>query len=402
MANNTTNAPSPSMFAYTGHGNEQAIPYNERPPVPPGTTLVLFNKPGQPLPVYDALEIWRVMYNQPDLFKDPIKNKKAIETATATKLRIYPEGAPMPVMNYWPETSMTSRFESPKFFSGGVYRFPLPFPEMQQGSLSNASLSEADVNTYFSGPDNQFLREKILAFPRGPTGRISIQKLKDDLVFTTPEMVTKVGPGIHYFLNCRFVEKLKSRIETLIAPISEKLKKMEENALKPHQKRIKSRLATENEILDYDFRSFRNRFREYETLLQQAQIPENTLPQLRTLLFENSLLEGNIRLDELENAKPESNESFEELLGNPNPADTTWEPENLSSRYYKLKRRSAKQFNAEFGNLQKRLANTRRKSNAYQLSKFTEAAEAAAAVAGAPSTRRGRRRKTRKQRRNTD
>jgi hypothetical protein len=370
----------PTAFVYIGHGNYQSIPYNERPKVPPGTIVVLFNKSGQPLNGYTASNLVEEMSAHPDWFRDPIANKSTIEDAVGVPLRIYTEGDPMPVMNYWPESTMLKPYFGMDVYQAGIYRIPLPFSTLNKHEFKSVVIDVSDLEILYPGDDNAELR-KLFASKATPGSTLIPSYWLTQIQYTTPELVAKKGPGIHYFLNCRYIENLKSRLTNFVKGIETNIKAFETESSEKIKKHKKKFPYNDNPFMFS--RELATMKRNLGKILEHNDnLPEDKLPHLREILVKNSALEGNTS----GNAIPD--EEFQKEFLN------TLDEYNVSTPFMKLKRNSVKKFNETFKSLQNERRLTRQKSEEFQLGKFPRGAGGA----GAASARKSRRRKTRRRR----
>jgi hypothetical protein len=229
---------SPDIFVYVGHGNEEPIPYNERPRVPEGTIAVSFIKSGKPLPYINASYVWTLMKKQPELFQDPLGNKDEIEEKTGTTLRIYPEGAPMPLLNYWPESSFENATGVVNQFGlAGIYRFPLT-ADFLKDTLSSPFLTSSQIDRFYQGEDNAELRAKLKSMIPSNQSIVTVEQIKT-IKYTAPEVLAKYGKGIHYFINCRYVADLKAKSTAFMIPMIAEYEAFINDAKKDLQTKLK-------------------------------------------------------------------------------------------------------------------------------------------------------------------
>ncbi len=363
--------PSPDVFVYIGHGNEQPVPYNERPKVPEGSTVVLFTEPGKAFSGTNAFIVTELMKNNPKLFENPMKHKAEIEENTGVKMRIYPEGAPMPVINYWPEGSQPNQlvYHGMSFYTSGIFKLPLPFKTLYKHDYDRMGIPVGDIAILYPGEENAELRDLIRSNPSpGNSSIIPIYNIKQ-IKYTTPELVTKKGTGVHYFLNCRYVENLRNTIGKFVEPIYAELAPLL-TYIDPH-----NIYGTPGLI---DARAFKRELNK----IQRLNLPENRLVPLRKELVEHSGLEG-----DSQSSSVQTNEEFAA-----NTIDSLNDP---YTKFAILKRKYTKKFNEQFRPLQNKLKLTRQKSEEFQRGLFSPGGGAGAGS----SSRKRRTRKSRTRRR---
>jgi hypothetical protein len=362
---------SPDIFVYVGHGNEEPIPYNERPRVPERTTAVSFTKSGKPLPYTNASYVWTLMKTQPELFQDPLRNKDEIEEKTATTLRIYPEGAPMPLLNYWPESSFENATGIVNQFGlAGIYRFPLTAIFLKD-TLSSPVLTSSQIDRFYQGEDNAELRAQLKGMISSTHPYASVAQIKT-IKYTAPEVLSKYGKGIHYFLNCRYVADLREKSRAFMYPmiaeyeafindakkgLQTKLKDIEAKLKKPNRNSNRANLQRQKteikELLD-DFYEYERQLYYLQLIPDKNNLPEDKLIYFRHALAQNSYLNANHQKHE-----PMTNEQFNAQIR---------PKQNLASRHSTFKRNAVRKFNSTFGTLRARLPITRQKSQEFQRS----------------------------------
>jgi hypothetical protein len=365
------------VFAVIGHGNEEPVEYEERTKVPPGYTVVLLTKPGQPFAAMDASFLWEKMYNEPSLFQDPIANKALIETASAgNQLRIYEEGAPMPAMRYYPQSYFPepSRYAS-KLLLAGIYKLPLPYPHMESKSITGSTtgaLTESQFQELYSGDANRILRENIQEIA-GP--RILMYKLLDENLFMykIEDLLAMNGPGVYYFFNCRYVKGLKAKIEDFIGRIrADYASVLRTTFPEPTDSKDLSLWTSHG----YALRGVFNRFNLLLQELLQAtnMLPEEKLPWLRNILLDGTYLEGDEELIKIKEREVLSNANLMVTIDKVRALQGTqsgfWHRDNVDHFLALQKRKYLQMFDEEFGPLLRRLPLTRQKSNLGQ-AKYT-------------------------------
>lgn len=195
---------NPDVFLFIGHGLDTLVDYNERPLVPAGSTVIMFSDQGRPVAVSVAKEIWKQMYISPELFKEPIKNKNAIEELLHATMHIYPEGTPMPVLNHYLNAYFGKGADSKNIsLSSGSYTLPLQTPEIQQVTRFDPYFSDEDILHLYAGDANKPFRDDIFSLDRIGS-KIPFHEL-DKIFYPTPDLIQMQGPGIHYLLSCRSI-----------------------------------------------------------------------------------------------------------------------------------------------------------------------------------------------------
>ena len=371
MAANAANS-SPDVFLYLGHGNEEPVPYEERPLVPAGTTVVLLTTSGKKLDSTTASALLSEMQRNSDLFKDPLANKEIIEASNSLlKLRIYPEGSPMPVMNYWPESSMEPTYGTEfTFFEAGIFKFPF-IPSLKYKRYESEVIPIQNIAVLYPGDENQPLRAQIQSMAE-PHGVVPLQKIKS-IRYTTPELVAAKGPGVHYFLNCRYVADLKVKsmgfisptikeysdfVQSIKSPVKNRLQTIERALQKRNipantrKKLVQDKKDAEEELFtiwhDYELHLGR---------LQKIRNNTNTIPEDKLIYFRHALAKNSYLNANHQKHEPLSNENFNAQIR---------PKQNIASRHSTFKRNAVRKFNSVFGNLRTRLRLTRQKSQEFQ------------------------------------
>lgn len=370
------------VFAVIGHGNEEPVEFNERPPVPPGYKVVLLTKPGQPFSELNASYLWKKMVSEPNLFENPIAAKHEIETDNPddVQFRIYEEGAPMPDMRFYPNSFFRSERES-KILLAGIYRLPLPFPSLHTGSKSGLGtatsiITEEDINTLYSGDENRQIRADILA-RFGVTSRIyeiaGLVEGQPEFSYTIEEVLAMNGPGVYYFFNCRYVKGLQKKLDGFLGRLYLDIQKtkdkleleMPEVPFSKNTQAIRELWFTRWFIANQEISAFKNRLKELEGA--SSMLPEDKLRWLRNILLEGSLLPENNSL----RGKPSSNNNIRAFMNNYKQLKgpekgfhlTVFNKQNILAE---LKRRHLALYDEEFGSLFRHLPMTRQKSSVGQ------------------------------------
>jgi hypothetical protein len=291
------------VFAVVGHGNEEPVPFNDRPIVPEGYTVVLLTKPGLPYTGENAGRLWESMYYTPDLYRNPVVNKEEIEARTYNHLRIYEEGSPMPAMRYYPHAVHEGTKETN---AAGIYKLPLSFPSIRaQGIMfedltkdKNRTLTAKEFQDLYSGNENRQIREKIIEVAGNPP---SVQKIiNKDFFYAIEDVLAMNGPGVYYFMNCRYV-KIKQRIDNFVQRVFEDIEReiqeliaLEPTDLDSPQHR---RWAIELGGFDYLLSEFRNKLKYLRKPggenFAATRLVEDKLPAIRKVLVERTSEEGN-------------------------------------------------------------------------------------------------------------
>lgn len=213
-------------YVYLGHGNEEAVPYEEREVVPEGSTVVSFTKPGEGIHSTVTNKIISIMRTNPGLFKDPVQNKEEIERITGEQIRIYKAGSLMPTLHYYPVNDGPGARGQWNFYASGVYKLPLQYFNNLYETIKFSPLDTTKLEGLFQGDPNQSLLQTLLSGDfRNQSGRPSLEKLQN---FEYPA-IDMIGPGVHYFLNCRGVKGLRQRVETFFQDLVRDLDKREED-----------------------------------------------------------------------------------------------------------------------------------------------------------------------------
>jgi hypothetical protein len=345
------------VYMLLGHGNEEVVEYDARLPVPEGYTVVLLSFPGQPLSTYEADRVWGVMASNPDLFRNPVENRVEIRKQTGIQMRIYEAGIPCPEMRYYPEGSMDLRgsygqIAGKRYYPAGMYTLPVPFPSLDnQVYTGSYSLPISQIPTLYSGDLNERIRTRLLELPV-VNDSIPIASLKS-VEYPIHDVLTFAGPGIYYFFNCRYVKGLNDRFQAFIHQIVTDLKALKSVETYEEIQSIVDILVLQLERLKADGRK-----------------PEDKLSVLRSLLLPGSGLPGD------PNEFYATNEDITEWLEVPHDSE---------AKLMDLKRRYVRLFDADFGELQRRLGLIRVASQRLQNERYPY-----------PTTRKGGRRKKRR------
>ena len=372
--------PIPKSYVYIGHGNETTLPYEERQIVPEGHTIVLFRAPGRPLEGYVAKDIWKTMVDHPDLFHDPITNKKAIEDLLYDKIRIYPAGSRMPPMNYFPFSGMlTPPYD---FYTGGIYTIPLPFKDLTY-TPTNYIVSQSIIHEKYPGDLNKPIRDALLSLFKGK--KDLPLSILNTLEYPIQDALSLTGPGVHYFFNCRYIKGLKMKMTGLIQEAIQELNVII-NELIQHTKQMIMKYKSPLTVLEYnpeieELLGYKKELEEIQNHINRD-VPEDYLDKLRGFFLKDSFLEDEGRKTDTGEPNIISPEELQNYLTGEKP----------EGRTLQFKRKYYQKYKDLFETLRKQINITRRKSINYQTATF-------------PSARRRKSRRTqfsrRKQRRNT-
>lgn len=278
-----------TAYVYLGHGNEEAVPYEERKVVPEGFIIVSFTKPGEGLEFVVANKILGIMHENPHLFRNPVANKDEIERLTGETIRIYEAGSLMPDLHYFPLNDGPGTRGQTNVYRSGVYRLPIEFDTFMEFPSARAPVTEQILRSVFKGSTNEFVLQTLLRTQEENvrTRFYDINKLRE-FQFPAYEILREVGSGVHYFLNCRGVRGLRKKLQTFVQDINGDIdnRKLEVDSYIPENIHGLYRKVFET-IHTYIFDEFKESLSNLHldiTPRTTANMPENKLQPLYNLL----------------------------------------------------------------------------------------------------------------------
>lgn len=278
------------VFAVIGHGNEETQEYEERFIVPDGYTVVLLTTSGQPLPAPIVNFLWSNMKENPSKFEDPIALKKTHSLVTTP--RIYEAGSKVPSLRYYPQSFMSGNYQNPsRLYTSGIYKFPLEII-WDERFIEKNMMSESEVDYIWSGDANKQLRSDIITkFGKTPSLYQDILS-EQKFVYTIEEVLQMNGPGVYYFLNCRFVKGLGAKLHAFVKAYMDEFKEVEQLFTK-YRKQLQG-----DEEMAYELNHIQKTKETIQRILDtptSSLIPEEKLPlikiQLETNRFNNNNLD---------------------------------------------------------------------------------------------------------------
>jgi hypothetical protein len=279
-----------TAYLYLGHGNEEAVPYEERKVVPEGSIVVSFTKPGEGIEFVVSDKIIRVMHENPALFQNPVANKDEIERLTGETIRIYEAGSLMPALHYFPLNDGPGRIVGQSnVYRSGVYQLPFEFDTLYELPILRAPVTRDILRSVFKGSTNEFVLQTLLRTQEENviTRFYDIDKLRE-FQFPAYEILREVGSGVHYFLNCRGVRGLRKKLQTFVQDINGDIdnRKLEVDSYIPMNIHGLYRKVFEK-IHTYIFDEFKDSLNNLHLDIPPrttANLPENKLQPLYNLL----------------------------------------------------------------------------------------------------------------------
>ena len=191
------------IFFISGHGYENIVSYESRQLLPKDTYLVALSECAVPTQAWQLFNLSRVFMDKTNeaLLKDPVKNKKDIETLMnvpvngkpapgKSKLRIYGPGENYPELYTDFYAYFGKRGSAAK---SGLYEFPID----PSTFVLQPTLAEDRTDRIAGDPKlhDQLYKGSIFP-PKDKQGNTELR-------VSIREIIEKFGPGIYYYPICR-------------------------------------------------------------------------------------------------------------------------------------------------------------------------------------------------------
>ena len=204
-----------SVYLVSGHGSETGVPFEDRPILPEGVTLVVFStcfRPNFADIVCDFMDVFIGELSEA-ILADPVKHKELIERVMGTPIRIYKPGSKYPVLS----NNLFMNFEAHKtqILKSGVFRVP-DIPQIQAAhnlndnrvlGLNNCMKYSRIIKNpaYYSKTVHKDVYDGNIYKPAGAK-----QLSYTDMTlrkFAMSDIMSKIGSGVYYYLGCRSSDK---------------------------------------------------------------------------------------------------------------------------------------------------------------------------------------------------
>jgi len=211
---NSTTAPSsidqPPIYLIAGHGNEMSVPFDERPQMPAGTTLVVFSTCFRPNYADIACNFMDIFANpaHQELLSDPYTNQDEIEALLKSPIRVYAPGERAPVLN----NSLFLDFSVHKtvLLKSGVFQLPnIPVVPSVPNARDERAINHGPCMKYATiikspahygaGVHNMMYDGNIY---RKAAKQQNFTKMSHRL-FPVKDIMGKFGHGVYYSIGCR-------------------------------------------------------------------------------------------------------------------------------------------------------------------------------------------------------
>jgi hypothetical protein len=264
--------------------------------------------------------LWDAMYTNPKRFQDVREFKK--NPTDSSNPRIYEAGSKLPDLRYNPQSTLGGNL-----FTSGIYQLPLQIDDWRNRHISKGQLNESDVNYIWSGHANETLRADIFRkFGPNPLWQKEINN-EDLFSFTIPQVLEMNGPGVYYFMNCRYMKGLKVKLHTLVDAYLKEV-----DPLLAKYKNIFNR----NQYDAINEKRIRNEIKRIKNIPYNFTSPEKKLPNIREQLSKVSTYnESNFANQTAKIIELEENEDRKEDL--------------FSYLFALLQRKYLEKFDQEFG-----------------------------------------------------
>jgi hypothetical protein len=207
-------------YFIVGHGVDNLKEFHERKRMPEGTYLVTLAECGVETKgnqVHRVIRAFSDLRNE-EIIKDPIIKKKALETLIQNKVHVFPPGSLYPEL----QVQLLADWDKKTYdvVKSGVYKFPInmnafligdgeeevdrlfrKYKSLGYGSILN---DEIDVEQIYKDSLFPTVTEAKSEFEK--TKKIS--KIRKELTVSLDNIMTKLGPGIYYYIICRSAPEL--------------------------------------------------------------------------------------------------------------------------------------------------------------------------------------------------
>jgi len=214
-----TAAEDSNAYFIVGHGLDNLKKFHERKRMPEGTYMVTLAECGV---VTHADQVYRVIrafsdLSNEEIIKNPLLRKKALESLIENKIHIFPPGSLYPDLKVqlladWNESTY-------HVVKSGVYKFPINMDSFLIGDgEKEARLFRHYSDLGFYGElkdtidteqlykDSLFPTVEEAAAEFGKTRKIN--DIHKALTVSMDDIMTRVGPGIYFYIICRSAPEL--------------------------------------------------------------------------------------------------------------------------------------------------------------------------------------------------
>lgn len=202
-----------NAFVILGHGEEAPIAYESRFTMPADTYLVTSRQCGMAaISTEDMFPLLTGMLEVPDLFLNPIDNKKKIESVLGKQIRIHRPGDPYPALSVRLLIDATTE-EGPILSKSGIYKLPLKREDflLRDGKFTLPVKRNMVGIRNPNGEVQRIYRGSVYpteaSLPAGDYIKTLGSEFSAKLDRTLQSIFEEFGPGVYYYPVCRSLIK---------------------------------------------------------------------------------------------------------------------------------------------------------------------------------------------------